>query len=382
MKSSASQQSYRRLIYLCLQPTREGQASHAHVLEIIAGLEKRGWSVRLIEPPTPTPGRFDALRRAAHIVLAQVRFALEVARHRPDAAYVRLHFAALPASLLLRLLRVGTVQEVNGPLADAYDAWPWLRWFGRLVRFSAAHQLMWAQDVIVVTPELCPYVSNLGRLRHDPTVIGNGADPDRFHPQAAEREAAYDPYVVFVGALATWQGIGTLIDATRRDAWPPGVGLVIAGDGRDRRLVIGALPEGRVKWLGNVPYAEVPALISRAQAALVPKLASTGPFLGLSPVKLYEAMACAVPVVVTDVPGLADTVRQADCGVVVASGDALGVAQAVRDIVSGVIDGPALGRRGRDAVLGQYSWDVRAEATHALLERMLASTGTGTRHGA
>src|ERR1044072_2603309 len=39
----------RRLLYLCLQQTVEGQASHARVHGVIARLRRRGWSVDLRE---------------------------------------------------------------------------------------------------------------------------------------------------------------------------------------------------------------------------------------------------------------------------------------------------------------------------------------------
>lgn len=370
MKLGGDQESRRQLFYLCLQPTREGQASHVHVHEIIAGLRRRAWSVRLIEPPAPSPGRFDPLRRAMHIVLAQARFILAVVLHRPDVAYVRSHFAAIPASLVLRLLKVRTVQELNGPVDDAYDSWPWLRRFERVVRFSVAHQLAWAQEVIAVSPAVAQYARQLGRLKHHPIVIGNGADPDHFNPRAISRVTYDGLYAVFVGALAKWRGIGTLIDATQLVEWPPGVTLVVVGDGIDRQRVRDASTEGQIVWIPRVAHADVPGLIAGARVAVVPQLASV---MAGSPVKLFEAMACAVPVVVSDLPGIADVVRDADCGVVVPAGDAPALARAVRGIVDGVIDGPALGRCGRDAIIDRYSWDARARATDKLLRRVLAS---------
>ena len=375
MKVDPARARSRRLLYLSLQPTREGQASHAHVLEIITGLRRRGWSIRLVEPPAPTLGRLDALRRLLGIVEAHAQLIVSILRDRPDAVYIRSHFAALPASLVLRLVGVRTVQELNGPIDDAYDAWPWLRRFRRLVRFSVASQLIWAQEVIAVTPELAEYVSRLGRVSDEAVVIGNGADPDRFHPQAVGRVMCDGPYAVFVGALARWQGIGVLIDATRCDEWPSGVKLVVAGDGVDRRLVSAAVRQGSVVWLPNGPYGDVPGLIAHARVAVVPQLATARSNIGLSPLKLFEAMACAMPVVVTDVPGLADPVRATNCGLVVAPNDPHALAHAVREIATRPTDSMAMGERGRQAVMDRYSWDARAGATHAVLLRAIAGSG-------
>ena len=40
----------RRLVYLSLEAPREGQASFAHVHEIVKGLERRGWTIDLLKP--------------------------------------------------------------------------------------------------------------------------------------------------------------------------------------------------------------------------------------------------------------------------------------------------------------------------------------------
>ena len=116
----------RRLDYLCLQPTRQGQASFAHVNEILAGLVRRGWQTRLIEPPLPTPGRSDGIRRALVAALVQLRYWLRSRLRPAPFVYVRTHFLTFPSALVARATRAIVVQEMNGPIEDGYDAWPQL----------------------------------------------------------------------------------------------------------------------------------------------------------------------------------------------------------------------------------------------------------------
>jgi glycosyltransferase involved in cell wall biosynthesis len=161
--------------------------------------------------------------------------------------------------------------------------------------------------------------------------------------------------------------------------------LVVAGDGVDRVLVETAARTGNVKWFPMVPYRDVAGLVARARVAVVPQLASPRARIGLSPLKLFEAMACATPVVVSDLPGLNDVVRATGCGVVVPPGDPRALARAVREMVYSEVEPEEMGKRGRAAVLGQYSWDARAGATDAVLRRVLspewAARASGVRHG-
>ena len=175
-------QMQRQLDYLCLQPTRQGQASHAHVNEIVAGLRHRGWEVRLIEPPLPGQRRADGIRRAIAATGVQIRYWAQC-RFRPARfVYIRTHFLSLPTAFLARAAGALVVQEVNGPLEDTYDAWPQLRRLHRLITFAVRAQLRWADAVITVTPGLTEYVAGLTGRRGGCHVVGNGANVDQFLP--------------------------------------------------------------------------------------------------------------------------------------------------------------------------------------------------------
>jgi len=357
----------RTLDYICMQPTRQGQASYAHVNEIVAGLRSRGWDVRLVEPAHPRSGRGDGLRRALVAVSAQFNYWVQC-RFRPARfVYIRAHFLTLPTAILARIAGSIVVQEVNGPGSDAYDAWPQLRPLHGLLSFISRAQILMADAVVVVTPGLKDYTREQTGRRVGYHVIGNGADVDRFRPDAGPGTAE-EPYVVFVGALASWQGIDTILEAAESPVWPEGVRLVIAGDGKERdRVEAAARRYAHIEPLGTIPYRETPALVAGSLAALVPMSDIVRSRWGLSPLKLYEAMACGVPVVASDLPGLGDTVRQHACGVTFPPGDATSLASAVAGLAAEPGLGRAMGARGRDATLRLYSWDARARQTDAML---------------
>jgi glycosyltransferase involved in cell wall biosynthesis len=365
----------RQLDYVCLQPTREGQASHAHVNEIVAGLRRRGWEVQLIEPPHPRPGRLDGIRRAFAAAATQLRYSIRCRLQPAPFVYIRTHFLSLPTAVLATAAGATVVQEVNGSSGDTYAAWPLLRPLHSLLSFAVNSQLRLADAVIAVTPGLRERVVRVTGRPGRCHVVGNGADVERFRPMGGASITA-PPYVVFVGALASWQGIDIALSATKRPAWPADVVLVIAGDGKERdRVRAAASGNPRIRWLGTVPYPEIPPLMSEALGALVPKNDVPSTQFGLSPLKLFEAMASGVPVIASDLPGLSDVVRRHDCGILFPAGDADALARAVSELAEDRGRTRAMGDRGRAAAVAYYSWDARAGETEAVLLRA-ASKGT------
>ena len=363
----------RQLDYLCLQPTREGQASHAHVNEIVAGLRRRGWEVRLVEPPHPRPGRLDGARRAFALTSLQLRYWVRCRLRPAPFVYIRAHFAALPTAALAKVAGAIVVQELNSVAGDAYDAWPHLRRLDRLLRVGMRAQVRWADALIAVTTGIADQTVELTGRRDGYYVIGNGANVDRFAPRRASETSRPRPYVVFVGALASWQGIDVMLGAVRSGAWPPDVELVIAGDGRENGAVRAvAQIDDRVVWLGTIPYAETPALVAGSLAALAPMGNVPRSRFGLSPLKLFEAMACGVPVIVSDLPGLADVVDGNNCGIKFPAGDAEALAHAVADLAADPVRARELGARGRAAAVAEYSWDIRAGQTEQVLLELAA----------
>ena len=260
------------------------------------------------------------------------------------------------------------MQECNGAIEDAYDAWPRLRRLHRLISLSVGFQFRLADALVVVTPALAGYVTATTGRRGGFHVVGNGADVDRFHPVALSEKSIGRPYVAFAGALASWQGIDTILDAIRSTAWPSGVDLVIAGDGRERtRVQKAARTDRRIRWLGTIPYRDSAVLMSGSLAALIPKADGPSARFGLSPLKFYEAMACGVPVLVSDLPGLGDIVRAHQCGLTFPAGNAEALARAVAEIVRDPIQASEMGSRGRAAAVSLYSWDARAGQTERVL---------------
>lgn len=352
------------IAYLCLQVTKEGQASHAHVHEIISGLRDLGHTVTLYEPRHLS--RYGALVRAWEFFRTQMRLRREAAD--VDVVYCRAHFATRMTSRWARRHSIPMVLEVNGPYEDLFIAWPKTRYLRPLFEWLMGTQYRDADALVTVTRGLGSWLAH-ETGRDDVMVVPNGANHRLFRPNVPRIGSLPDRYVAFVGALARWQGIPYMLAATSMPQWPDDVMLVIAGDGAEREMVEeAARSNGRVVYLGKQPYEDVPAILCGSIASLVTMTdlddrASTG----LSPLKLYEAMACAVPAIVTDFPGQAEILRDEQCGILISPEDAKAIAESVNELAANREEARAMGARGRIALEREHSWARRAEQTADIL---------------
>lgn len=90
--------------------------------------------------------------------------------------------------------------------------------------------------------------------------------------------------------------------------------------------------------------------------------------------KVYESLACDVPVVVTDYPGQAELVRSANCGVVVTPEDPHSLATGIATLAADAERAHHMGERGGAVVRRWHSWDARAAETDALLRTVSSDT--------
>jgi glycosyltransferase involved in cell wall biosynthesis len=360
-----------KLAYLCLEGTRPGQASHTHVHEIMKGLGKRGCIVDLYQPERCREQHTEPLaKKCWNYASVQARLSLRIPAY--DGLYVRYHPGSLPGSLFARLARRPLILEINAPFDELPLAYPWTARALAIFRFLALRQYRLANAIVVVTEELRGWLQKFGIKQHI-EVISNGADIDLFSPYAVSSQPVPKPYVIFFGALTSWQGIDLILDALSSASWPNHLNLVIAGEGPQNKAVRQAAEKcKRLFFLGRVDQSTLAGLVAGAVASLIPKSDPTGvrAGTGLAPLKLFESLACGVPVIVTDYPNQANIVRQNHCGVVLEAADSRCMVDAVSKLASSPETQAEMGSRGRSFVL-KHSWDARSAQTFRLLQEII-----------
>ena len=177
------------------------------------------------------------------------------------------------------------------------------------------------------------------------------------------------PTFLYVGRLKRYKGLETALRAVAVvRSRVHGVRFELAGTGDDRRrlerLAAGLGVADAVQFLGYVSDEQKRDLMRRAWAVVFPS-AKEG--WGLSNV---EAAACGTPAVAADRPGLRESVRHEETGLLVPHGDAEALAAALIRFAS---DGDLVERFGRAArrFAETFSWDDTADETEAhLLETL------------
>ncbi|HTC61835.1 MAG TPA: glycosyltransferase family 4 protein [Candidatus Saccharimonadales bacterium] len=79
------------------------------------------------------------------------------------------------------------------------------------------------------------------------------------------------------------------------------------------------------------------------------------------PQKIFEYMGAGLPVIASDFPLWRRIIGDSGSGIFVDPKDPRAIAQAIEYILSHPTEAEEMGRRGREAVLKHYNWDVQAE---------------------
>lgn len=193
-------------------------------------------------------------------------------------------------------------------------------------------------------------------------VVANGVDTERFTPEGSESDLIDHGglIVLFVGRLVEGkrpQDAIAAVEHVREDH--PEVKLYLCGEGAIREeleeQVANRGLEETVRFLGQVPYDEMPALYRAGDALVLPSRAE-----GL-PRTVLEAMACNVPVVCSDLKQVAPIIDE--IGTTIPVGDVDGFASALIESLSADAH-----NQGRTLIEQRFRWSETVEQTTKLLE--------------
>lgn len=187
---------------------------------------------------------------------------------------------------------------------------------GALAASHTLHRLAGTYDRV----DLFLAVSSFLKGKH--VEAGWRAEAIRVKPNfawAAKRREGPGDYFAYVGRLTAEKGVETLLDVWRDIR----AKLLIVGDGPDAARLREIAPTG-VEFTGAVPGSEVPALLARARALLVPSRWYEG-----APAVIPEAYAAGVPVIAADIGGVAEGVIDGESGFLVGAGGTPAWADAV-----------------------------------------------------
>jgi len=417
-----------KILYLCPDfgiPVQGEKGASVHVRELIAAFGRLGHSVVLAAPklnkspweqpetlsspllhiplnpendavvirlknfleqtlgtPTSLPGE---LRRILYNLEAEEKLSRQFSETPPDFIYER---AALYSTLGLSLSKkfnVPVVVELNSPLALEQSTYRG-NGFGPLAGQIEETMLSQVDAVLTVSESLREHVMAAGIVPEKIKVFPNGVNPLVFHPGESDSkirarlDVGKGPVLGFVGGLRPWHGVETF-PLLLEQLVPryPDLRLVIVGDGPlratlDRELEQRSLTR-HVVFPGWVGHEDVSDFIRLFDIGLAPYVPLNHTFY-FSPLKLFECMACGVPMVVPRLGQIEEVVRHGETGLLYSAGDLDGLVTACDQLLQDVPLRRRMGQAAAKHIHDQHTWDHNATRVAELARSLLA----GRRH--
>jgi len=391
-----------RILYITLENLSLHKGSVVHIKEVIDGLQKHGHQVGLIGSSMATLENADnfynihpnklplfkyfSIKEKSYFISSVLFFLtlIKVLRHY-DLIYAR-DFHTVIIALIPRLLfKKKLVFEING-LASKEQRLKGDSVVSSILAFliekTEKLATKYSDRIVAVTPQIASYlVTRFDCQQSKVEVVTNGVNTKKFYPVQDKRILAEwrrrlgiaegEIVVAFVGNLAPWQGVESLIQVAPtllRDH--DNIRFLIIGDGvlKDE-LKANVNKLGISKnfiFTGMIDYKLIPLYINITDVCVLLKrrLAS-----GYSPIKVYEYMACGKPIVASRVEGL-EFVETEGVGRLVESENIPNIGEVLRDLLKNSQKRMEMGLKGYQLARQRFDWESKVAQIEKILEEL------------
>jgi len=191
-------------------------------------------------------------------------------------------------------------------------------------------------------------------------VLPNGADiPGEVspHPDLPSQ------YITYLGAFQPWQGVDVLLRAMRYLEDKKNLTLVLCSSHTEhqvkpfRKFAEKLGIQNQLMWKYQLPKPELQQILKHAALSVAPLTeCSRNIEQGCSPLKIFESMACGVPVVASDLPVVREIISPNVNGMLVRAGRPAELARAIRIALDFPEFRNRLGEQARQTILDRFTW--------------------------
>ena len=294
-------------------------------------------------------------------------------RHSWDVVQAMDFDTIMPAIVAARLKRRKVIYEI----ADIYYK------LVRLPRPLASVCVLFDKlfircaDGVVLASE--GIIKELGGIpnRNIAAVLNSPPDTCAARPAAARDSGAFT--IFYAGALfrSRASNLGNVFEAIKD---LDGIRLVVAGYGDEVDQITAWASEAgdKVQFLGRISYSRV--LAETAGADLLVALYDPGVYVHrwAYPTKLFEAMMCGKPILVSNGTAVAELVNREDCGLAVDCHSVQEIGQAIQRLKGSPQSCQRLGANGRKVYEREYSWQVMEQRLLGLYHQIGCQCSDGS----
>ena len=369
-----------------------------HVLGTICGFRSAGWHVfpYIVGDRTPlarvagseSPARSGAFKRGGADIFRigsnywHGRKAYLSMGKKVDWVYERFGvFQALGTTF--QRSGLPWVLETNSPFAleNSLESGRRTTYFQRAAKNHELSVYQRCDALVVQTAALKEIVLDFAKVSPGKVfVVPNAVEMNRFLVPAAVRKFA-GPTIGFVGALRRWQALEYPIRALG-DLNREGIryNLVIVGTGEKNRewqkLAQDLGVSDQVFFAGAIPMDQIPAWIAGFDLGFNGQVESVaGQSMYFSPLKLYEYMAAAKPVLASAHEDSRRLIVPGETGYLFEPDSLPDLERAMRQAWRERDSWPALGLRARALISSGHTWEIRISGMITQLQEFLQARG-------
>ncbi|MDB9526423.1 glycosyltransferase family 4 protein [Oscillatoria sp. CS-180] len=213
---------------------------------------------------------------------------------------------------------------------------------------------------------------------HKIVVTPNGVDTDLVNPDKYLEKRIFPSFTIgFVGSLFPWQGLDLLLQAIenlRKDE-DIAINLVVIGDGPMLESLKEMTAEmelsSQVCYLGRLPQSELFPVILGCDFCYSGHFDPHGQNTYRSPLKLYEYMSMAKPVIASDIDATKNLVCDGETGLLFSPNNLESLKKALLEAFNSRHLCDVMGEQARKIIVSSHSWKSRVEVLVKEVETIL-----------
>lgn len=261
---------------------------------------------------------------------------------------------------------------------------PLLIWLSRWLEWSTYQR---ASLVWVVAEWVRDSLIQRGLSPEHVFLLPNGVDINKFRPLPkvqARAELGWDDRftVLYVGTHGVTHGLMVILDAAEQMLSRDDIRFVLVGEGSDKAYLVAQAQKRsltNITFMDVVPQSLVPTILAAGDLCLAHVRKMPGG-LGIVPIKMYEAMACARPVVLAVDGDARRIAEEAGAAIYVEPENASALASAILHLYEHPDLAATLGPKGRAYVEARFDYDHLTTILDTRITTLLEERKTSSVH--